>query len=396
MSEPKTSNDARAVADSRRSFIASGVSLMVATIAPGCDAGPVPPAAVATAAAPLQYPRSRGEARISVRETGARGDGVHDDTAAFQSAIDALPFEGGTVEVPAGRYLIDPVVSVRPRSRMHLQLADDATLVAKPNDEERAYVLYVFRVEDVEISGGRIVGDRESHRGTTGEWGHGIQVRGASRVTVRDIHISDCWGDGICAGPAQADKRLNEPKTFSEDVVIARVVCTGNRRQGLSIGGCRNVDVFDSEFSDTHGTAPECGIDIEPDPPDWASNIHVRNCLMRRNAKYGILVFKRTRDVTIEDCTIEDNRSCGVVTVGAVGVLIADNMIRNNGSTGLFIKEGSTDIEVRQNTFRNNYAQQSPPPRDAFSMAGVDRRIRREILVSEAASDVTIATNHYR
>ena len=52
------------------------------------------------------------------------------------------------------------------------------------------------------LSGGRIIGDRDNHLGTTGEWGHGIMIRGSSRVTVRDIHISRCWGDGVSIGGA--------------------------------------------------------------------------------------------------------------------------------------------------------------------------------------------------
>lgn len=182
----------------------------------------------------------------------------------------------------------------------------------------------------------------------------------------------------------------------SSDIVIARIVSTGNRRQGLSIGGARNVRVLDSEFSDTSGTSPQCGIDIEPDGPDSTRDVRIRGCLMRRNAAYGILVYKRTHQVSIEDCTIEENRSCGVVIAGCTGAQVVSNTIRDNGSTGLFIKRGSADIEVRQNTFRNNYVRQTPPPRTAFSMSGINREIKREILVSEAVSDVTIATNHYR
>ncbi len=94
-------------------------------------------AATSTAVAPT---RARGRSRINVRDKGARGDGQHDDTAAFQAAIDALPDAGGTVQVPAGTYLIDALASVRLRSRMHLQLSPDAKLVARPNNSKRSYV----------------------------------------------------------------------------------------------------------------------------------------------------------------------------------------------------------------------------------------------------------------
>lgn len=42
----------------------------------------------------------------SVADFGAVGDGVTDDTIAIQSALDALPAEGGAVFVPPGSYLI--------------------------------------------------------------------------------------------------------------------------------------------------------------------------------------------------------------------------------------------------------------------------------------------------
>lgn len=54
----------------------------------------------------------------SVVSAGAKGDGVTDDTAAFQSALDAAAAKGGIVEVPAGRYLI----------KTHLNIPADVTL----------------------------------------------------------------------------------------------------------------------------------------------------------------------------------------------------------------------------------------------------------------------------
>ena len=42
---------------------------------------------------------------ISVKDFGAVGDGVTDDTAAFQAAHDALPNTGGIIYAPAGSYL---------------------------------------------------------------------------------------------------------------------------------------------------------------------------------------------------------------------------------------------------------------------------------------------------
>src|SRR5207237_1260855 len=44
---------------------------------------------------------------VSVMRFGALGDGVTDDTAAFQAAHDALPSTGGMIYMPAGSYLLN-------------------------------------------------------------------------------------------------------------------------------------------------------------------------------------------------------------------------------------------------------------------------------------------------
>ncbi|NUS60485.1 MAG: glycoside hydrolase family 28 protein, partial [Lysobacter sp.] len=70
--------------------------------------------------------RARGATVLDVRNYGAKGDGVRDDTASINAAIAALPAAGGTVVVPAGRYMIDAVKSINLRSSMHLQLDPEA------------------------------------------------------------------------------------------------------------------------------------------------------------------------------------------------------------------------------------------------------------------------------
>lgn len=66
----------------------------------------------------------------SVKDHGAKGDGMTDDTAAFQKAIQSLGRDGGAVLVPAGRYVIgDPVVIDRPNVVLRGQGPDKTVLV---------------------------------------------------------------------------------------------------------------------------------------------------------------------------------------------------------------------------------------------------------------------------
>lgn len=49
---------------------------------------------------------------INVLDFGAAGDGIQDDTNAIQRALRALPLQGGTVLLPAGRYRIRRTLSI--------------------------------------------------------------------------------------------------------------------------------------------------------------------------------------------------------------------------------------------------------------------------------------------
>jgi polygalacturonase len=328
----------------RRDFLKKS-SMVAASVALGTTALP----ALAAYIAPT---RTRGATVLDVRNFGAIGDGVHNDTAAIQAAINALPADGGTVYVPGGTYLIDAVRNLRLRSQMHFQLAPDAKLAAIPNSVDRSYVLNVYKVSDVEISGGQIVGERDQHMGTTGEWGHAIMVRGSKRVTVRDIHLSRCWGDGLSIGGAAATTGTIP----SEDVAVTNIVSTGNRRQAVTIGRSRGVKIYDSELSYTSGIKPGCGIDIEPDPDSTSSTsgVRIENCWIHHNAGNGIQVYKTVLNVVIKACTIEHNQGYGALLLNADSGYVVSNKFLHNRLYGVSARTASHGYQISGNTFRNN------------------------------------------
>lgn len=339
-------------------------------------------------AIPRSATRKPARPVVDARRHGARGDGVADDTGALQEAIDRLAGTGGVVEVPAGHYLIDPLRSVRMRSRVDLRLAPGARLVAKPNAAPRAYVLFADRVTDVEISGGEILGERDSHQGTKGEWGHGLMIRGSSRVTVRNLRISRCWGDGISIGAAPPPKGAPRTEAVpSTDIRLEGVTCRGNRRQGLTIGRSRRVVVVGCEFSDTHGTKPEYGIDIEPDKPGTTHDVRIERCTLRGNRGGGIQLYLRVSGVTIRDCTIEAN-GFGIYTVGASDGVIVGNRIGGHRHAGVAIRKGSRNFRVERNRFDGNN-------RRMRLSAAVANSARGHVQVGEGTHGIAVGANDY-
>lgn len=344
MSHPEHVHGVHAPEMARRNFLKT-TSLLTASLAVSGTALP------ALASVYVPPTRQRGSTIRNVRNYGAYGDGSHDDTTGIQRAIDSLPSTGGTVFVPAGTYLVDATRNIRLRSLMHLKLDPGAKLVAKANAAERSYVVNAYKVNDVEISGGQIVGDRDRHLGTTGEWGHCIMIRGCKRVTVRDIRLSKAWGDGLSVGASNGTTTV-----LSEYVAIANIVATGNRRQGLTIGRSRNVSVYDSEFSYTSGIKPGCGIDIEPDPfgTSLTDTVRIENCWIHRNAGNGVQVYKTVKNVVVKGCTIEYNKGFGVLMLRANTGYVVNCRISHNRLYGVAARDATRYYQVNSNVFRNN------------------------------------------
>jgi hypothetical protein len=235
--------------------------------------------------------------------------------ADIQTSIDYIAgLGGGTVNVPDGTYLIDTVSApILMKSNVRLLLSDNAILQAIANDATNYDVIYAYNVNDWEITGGKIIGDRDTHTGVTGEWGYGIRVSSCKNYRIADIDISKCWGDGVIIGGSKPSM------LWSENGRLDNVICHDNRRQGLSVisvkglytnSGCR--------FTDTNGTDPQAGIDFEPiEPGNFIQDVIIDGATITGNAGWGIdwwfyhLIGGTGALVTIEikNCTVSGNGS---------------------------------------------------------------------------------------
>jgi hypothetical protein len=188
---------------------------------------------------------------------------------------------------------------------------------------------------------------------------------------------------------------------MSRDVVLIGVVSTGNRRNALAITNAVNVRVYDSEFSGTHGTKPQVGIDLEPNEDLYGNNAYcdqilIQNCLISDNARAGIVIWRRTRSVTIKNCALYRNATSGVFAEGGNGVVLTGNTISRNGANGLFIREGTQNYQLSGNISHSNYTTLGVQERDPFDLVGLAPRVERDVLVSNSAVNVNVGLNHYR
>jgi hypothetical protein len=287
-----------------------------------------------------------GGTTINVRNKGALGNGVHNDTAAFQAAINALPSSGGTVYVPAGRYMIDAVKAIHMRSHTRLKMDASAELDAIPNGYSRYHVIKVWNVNNVKIEGGKIVGDRYKHKSSTGEWGYGINISGSKKVLVKDVRVVNCWGDGILIG----DKNY----VRSDYVTLNHVLSDGNRRQGLTLGPSHHVYVVNSTFSNTHGTLPQAGMDIEPQAQGPVDTVRVENSVFAHNRGNGVELHANISGIVFVHNTFKTNYGFGVLAVSAPYLTFRSNAANRNGLAGIGLRGTTHKATLSYNALTYN------------------------------------------
>ena len=325
---------------------------------------------------------SIGSRTVNVKNFGARGNGTHNDTAAIQSAIDSLPSSGGTVFVPAGRYMIDATKALKLHSHTRLKLDPDAELRVIPNGASRYWVVKVHNANNVEIVGGKMTGDRARHKGTRGEWGYGINISGSDHVLVRNVHLSEFWGDGMWIGALGRNGSLDR----SNYVTLNNVTSSHNRRQGLSIGPAKHVYIVNSTFKDTKGTLPEAGIDFEPQEQGPADTIRLENNLISGNNGNGIEMHAHVSNVTFKGNTFIGNRGFGLMSINAHHMKIHGNYATKNGLAGLRMSAKTHNVTIRNNKLQYNSTHYMSPT----SGGGADNR---DIKIGKKTYSNTISDN---
>ena len=141
------------------------------------------------------------------------------------------------------------------------------------------------------------------------EWRNVLSIFSCANVNITGLTLADSGGDGIYLGVAK-------PGVPCSDVVIKGVTCANNYRQGISVISARNLLIEDCVLKDTSGTAPESGIDFEPNKAgEELTNCVMRNCVSENNRGRGYLfALAYLRDssaplsVRLENCRSVGNR----------------------------------------------------------------------------------------
>ena len=262
--------------------------------------------------------------RYNILTFGAKGDGVTDDAAAIQKAIDRCSAEGGgVVLMPRNHVFLSGPVELKSNVELHLE----ATATLKANPDESIYKLSAFGenrgegmlwlwakdAENISITGkGTIHGNGIAFMGAELEDSyelkplvdqtfdprpHVLTLTNVKNLTIRDVTIKEgaYWtvhligcneavidginllnnlkirnGDGIDLDHSKNVRIANCHITSGDDCI-----CLKNRREFEQYGSCRDIVVTNCVMS-----SRSCAIKIGSENMDSIYNVMFDNCII--------------------------------------------------------------------------------------------------------------------
>ena len=246
-----------------------------------------------------------------------------DSTAALQAAFDS---KAKHVLIP---YMGKPWI-VRPlflRGNQEIDLAPGVVILAKRGEFKNTNDS-LFTAQDISNVTIRGYGatlrmwkhDYQNPPYKKGEWRMGIALHGAKNVRIEGLRVESTGGDGFYIDGGKT-------RLWSEDVTLRDCVADSNHRQGVSVISAVNLTIENCTFSNTSGTAPEAGIDLEPDEPNQRlQNIVIRNSTFENNEGHEMLVYLNRLDghsapvsILFDHCVARMTKPTGGASGMAVG-----------------------------------------------------------------------------
>ena len=275
-------------------------------------------------------PTKTGITGFQVKDFGATGDGVSDDTAAFVKAFAAVSaYGGGVVYVPPGRYRVSKLfvpagcVLTGAGTASWIQLLDDSN----------ATMLNIVGA-DVTVSNLQLDGNA-SGQSNTSALNDAVGIFApAQRVRIHDCWIHDAIGYQVVAFPG------------CSDIVVARNIVSGGAEEGIECQG--------------------------------SSDFRAVGNLVQGSGKNGIYVWSNTAQ----------GGTCGSAAIA--GNVVSDWSRTSFGWGGIVVDDGATDVSITGNALAGTpgtgtgiaVSSEGPPPQrvavtgNAVASTNVGVRVR--------------------
>ncbi|MEA4924857.1 MAG: glycosyl hydrolase family 28-related protein [Syntrophomonadaceae bacterium] len=278
--------------------------------------------------------------QINVKDYGAKGNGITDDTAAIQRAIDEVADKGGgTVLFPGGRYL---VLNVAAKAKVNL-VGEDATLIKNGGNDTTS----VIRVNGYETD----INSKLSSNLTAGT--STIKLNSVSGFDVGDYVI--VRDNTYKYGDVGRNQEFRQIESISANSVTLTESTIGAYKSSSSaemvkIEPVSNMTVDGLNIEIPTGTVGG-GIN-----GDLAYNIAIQNCTVSGPENMGGIAFYRSAYVNIDGNKVQDGQDLASPRGHGYGYVFGEsshNCIAQNNYT-YNVRENLITDNARYCSFINN------------------------------------------
>ncbi len=273
---------------------------------------------------------------IKVDDYGAKGDGVTNDRAAIQRALDKLKSQGGELQFTSGKiYIISGGLNLLHYSDVRHYLvtstgSSKATIKNKDgspiewgNWGFRLYNSRNITIKNLCLDGNRAT--RNPHEERAGNYL--IQVeRRCNGLRLYNLHLTNSVMDDLYFEVDNTDTT-----TFTTDFEMYNCVLDNSYRNNMSVIRGKNFKIIGCEFNNAYGHDPESGIDFEPNKGGVSTgyvNMLIEGCIFRGNKRYGIMFTHKgteSGNCTVRNCYFENNG----LQIASKNNLLENNIFRN-------------------------------------------------------------------
>ena len=315
----------------------------------------------------------KGGQVFSVKAYGAKGDGITDDTAAIQAAINAASLGGGIVYAPSGSFIFSSTLAIPVGvSLWGTPPAEGGSLGTVFSSQGYGIELAVPSASTYPSSVLRDFWLDLHSIGTTS----GITVLAATAATtddraIKNVRIMNTGGSGVIIGAYIAG--------FS----MRRVVVNGFANGGAGYAGIQiNGTDADLDRCTVDGSLGNYGINVT------SSNVcTIRGCSIGGTLLAGIKA-NATPGVEIVGCGIDHNQQAAVLFSGGssgslIGCTIHDNGLEANHTYSEVFVEGGSRVAIVGNDFNSSSANQ-PAANIGVATDGSWASIGRNVFTGDA------------
>lgn len=303
---------------------------------------------------------------VSVKDFGAVGDGVTDDTVAIQAAVDAVfNTGGGTVYFPTGIYLVSSIVKnwigavtvrIQGAGKRAVKILKKAGTTTPVFDfSSGVSILETYsEIADLWIQG---LGSATEAGLRVTDWGRwtmknvqidscnkGIHARGALVFDVYDCTLQSNVFGYYCE-KSTTNIHSNLVQFFGGQI-------SANSSWGMAIQQASGVHLYGTDLSANGDTGnPSTGaivVDANVDDEFGYSSISLNGVWMEANKGCALRVFNATGLLlTLKDVTLAGNENVsgvGVVNIGTIFSSQITNLIAGSASDTVYVAAGRSTV----------------------------------------------------